>query len=67
MKAQTYTILLTMEAAQPLSSMAVKDAILKAFDTDEALLTVSVSFGNHANMSPTVLRIHNDIIEEYRP
>ena len=56
-----------MEAAQPLSSMAVKDAILKAFDTDEALLTVSVSFGNHANMSPTVLRIHNDIIEEYRP
>lgn len=66
MKAQTYTILLTMEAAQPLSSSEVKDAILKAFDTDDALITVSVSFGNHANMGSAVMRIHNDIVEEYR-
>ena len=65
MKAQTYTVLLTLEDAFIPSAKDVQDILSDLFNQKNTLATVSVVFGNVALMNPALVRKHTDIISEY--
>lgn len=65
MKAQTYTILLTIEDAMPPSAKDIEDVLVDVFEKTDAITTVSVVFGNVALMHPALVRKHTGIHSEY--
>lgn len=65
MKAQTYTILLTLEDSMPPLAKDVETMLASVFNREDMLATVSVVFGNVALMNPALVRKHTDIISEY--
>lgn len=65
MKAQTYTILLTLEDSFIPSAKDVQDVISDVFNQKSTLATVSVVFGNVSLMNPALVRKHTDISSEY--
>jgi hypothetical protein len=65
MRAQIYSVLLTIEDSSPPSASSLAAKLKKMLEEDGMMVEASAVFGNVTLLPPSMVKKHNDIVSEY--